>query len=192
MPVCDLLGWGGLFFILFFCTAQQTLAPLAAGNVTLVGRAARAQMQDNAENTLYEFKRFIGKPFSQVATDKELSRFPFVVVNQSGRPMFRIAVAYAALYAIFIHCGYSRPVRSGDTDGHRLVRPEDASAAILRTLTATAQRHIGGAPLRKAVLAVPVEFSVEQVGALSTPLLVPQTHEYAARGHGGSGTVGWP
>jgi hypothetical protein len=50
-------------------------------------------MQDNAENTLYEFKRFIGKPYSQVAADRELSRFPFAVVNQSGRPMFRIPLA---------------------------------------------------------------------------------------------------
>jgi hypothetical protein len=78
------------------------------------------------------------------------------------------------------------------------VSPEDASAAILRTLAATAQQHIGGAALRKAVLAVPVEFSAEQVRAgvmflkvgISKQSHPPTKPAPTARGNSGGGASG--
>lgn len=46
----------------------------------LVGRAAVAQQETNAANTLYDAKRFIGKKFTTEELQKESSRYQFKVI----------------------------------------------------------------------------------------------------------------
>ena len=47
----------------------------------LVGRAAVAQQETNAANTLYDAKRFIGKKFTAEELQKESSRYQFKVCD---------------------------------------------------------------------------------------------------------------
>ena len=50
----------------------------------LVGRAAVAQQETNAANTLYDAKRFIGKRFTADELQKEASRYQFKVCDSGN------------------------------------------------------------------------------------------------------------
>ena len=50
----------------------------------LVGRAAVAQQETNAANTLYDAKRFIGKKFTADELQKESSRYQFKVCDRGN------------------------------------------------------------------------------------------------------------
>lgn len=91
----------------------------------LVGHAARALAIANPENTIYEAKRFLGKPFDESVV-AELSRFPFAIVNASGLPAFRLDI----------------PATAASPATQLTVTPEEIGAHVLRRLRATAEAHL--------------------------------------------------
>jgi stress 70 chaperone-associated protein len=108
---------------------------------TLVGAPAKEQSSLNPTNTIYESKRFIGKPFSAVAND-DLERFPFTIVEQSGRPSFEITHEDRTTY----------------------FTPEDIGAAVIGALKQTAEHNLDG-KIKQAVMSVPAEFTEAQRNA---------------------------
>ncbi|KAF6008348.1 hypothetical protein HII13_004134 [Brettanomyces bruxellensis] len=58
----------------------------------LVGEAAKNQAASNTNNTVYDIKRLMGRRFTDKATQRELKRMPYKVVDKKGRPAIQIAV----------------------------------------------------------------------------------------------------
>eukprot|EP00035_Acanthoeca_spectabilis_P019671 m.429181 g.429181 ORF g.429181 m.429181 type:complete len:455 (-) comp16972_c0_seq1:423-1787(-) len=111
----------------------------------VVGAAAKANATMNPTNTIYEAKRFIGKTYAAVQDDIAGGKFSFVVIDNSGQPAFQVRAGAG----------------EGGTVELRLVTPEDVGAAVLKTLKATAEHHLGQG-VTQAVMSVPVEFNQRQ------------------------------
>ncbi|CAG7718634.1 unnamed protein product [Allacma fusca] len=57
----------------------------------ILGTAAKNQMVANLKNTLFGFKRFIGRNFADPIVEREMARYPFTVCsNETGRVGFRV------------------------------------------------------------------------------------------------------
>ena len=50
-----------------------------SNNKILVGHEAVSQAEHNPQNTIYDAKRFIGKPFTKPELETEQQRYPFKV-----------------------------------------------------------------------------------------------------------------
>ncbi len=100
----------------------------------LVGRMARRQSVLNAEGTVFEVKRFIGRRWEEV--QQEAKRVPYKVVQGSD--------------------GGVRIEISG-----KLYTPEEISAMVLRKLVDDASKKLGE-KLTKAVITVPAYFNNAQ------------------------------
>eukprot|EP00040_Diaphanoeca_grandis_P031739 m.190480 g.190480 ORF g.190480 m.190480 type:complete len:391 (+) comp32405_c11_seq1:249-1421(+) len=110
------------------------------GNI-LVGVAAKKQRALNPKNTIYESKRFMGKPFNAVVHDT-LDRFPFKIVNQSGKPVFEVSTKDTPMF----------------------YTPEEIGAAVIGELKRTAELSLN-AKITQAVMSVPAEFTPAQRNA---------------------------
>jgi len=110
-------------------------------NSVLVGTEAKKQRALNPINTIYESKRFMGKPFNAVVND-DLDRFPFSIVNKSGKPAFQVTVK----------------------DNTAYYDPEDIGAAVIGELKRTAEASLG-TKITQAVMSVPAEFTPAQRNA---------------------------
>eukprot|EP00045_Choanoeca_perplexa_P004094 m.35425 g.35425 ORF g.35425 m.35425 type:complete len:426 (+) comp12393_c0_seq1:1128-2405(+) len=105
----------------------------------LTGHAAKAQATLNPSNTVYEAKRFIGRPYQLEAVNQ--ARYPFKVINQSG------------------NYGFELPA-----DPTRLTSPEEVGSHVVQRLRKSAELHLA-AGITKCVMAVPAEFNQRQRNA---------------------------
>ena len=98
-----------------------------------VGDPAKRQAITNPKNTVYSIKRFMGETYEQC--QKETTRVPFTVVNESGYPRVEI-------------------------EGRKYT-PQEISAMILQKMKKTAEDYLGQ-EVTDAVITVPAYFSDSQ------------------------------
>ncbi len=100
----------------------------------IVGQTARRQAVVNPENTVFSIKRFMGRPYSQVANE----RVPYKVVQ-----------------------GPSGDARVHIPQTNKDYTPQEISAMILQKLKKDAEAYLGE-PVTKAVITVPAYFNDSQ------------------------------
>jgi molecular chaperone DnaK len=127
---------GGSPVVLENAEGERTTPSVTAfkGKDQLVGRVARRQAVLNAEGTVFEIKRFIGRSWDEV--QDEVKRAPYKVV-QGPDGGVRVDIA------------------------GKLYTPEEISAMILRKLVDDASKKLGE-KLTRAVITVPAYFNNSQ------------------------------
>eukprot|EP01012_Entosiphon_sulcatum_P015694 TRINITY_DN2065_c0_g1_i1.p1 TRINITY_DN2065_c0_g1~~TRINITY_DN2065_c0_g1_i1.p1 ORF type:complete len:891 (-),score=231.98 TRINITY_DN2065_c0_g1_i1:95-2746(-) len=107
----------------------------------LVGDPARNQISKNAENTVYDAKRLIGRKFDDREVQNDLPTWPFKVIKgEKGLASIEV------------------DVRKGEK---RAFSPEEISGIILSRLKSTAELFLGK-KVTKAVITVPAYFNDAQ------------------------------
>jgi len=87
----------------------------------LVGDAAKNQVGDNPENTLYDVKRILGRGFSDDTVKKDVKGFPFKITDKDGKPLIHV-----------------------DSGGKKkTLSPEEVSAMILGYMKKVAEDFLG-------------------------------------------------
>ena len=102
----------------------------------LVGQTAKRQAVVNPENTVYSIKRFMGRHFDEVDTERKMVPYQ-VVRGPAGDARVKIPVT------------------------NREYSPQEISAMILGKLKADAEAYLGE-PVTKAVITVPAYFNDSQ------------------------------
>ena len=102
----------------------------------LVGQTAKRQAVINPENTVYSIKRFMGRRYDEVETERKMVSFQ-VIQGSSNDAQVRV------------------PVMKQD------YTPQDISAMILAKLKADAEAYLGE-PITQAVITVPAYFNDSQ------------------------------
>jgi molecular chaperone DnaK len=102
----------------------------------LVGQTAKRQAVINPENTVYSIKRFMGRRFDEVETERKMVSYQ-VIQGPSNDARIQI------------------PVTKGE------YTPQDISAMILGKLRADAEAYLGE-PVKQAVITVPAYFNDSQ------------------------------
>merc|ERR1712113_633057 len=106
----------------------------------LVGTAAKNQAARNAENTIFDAKRLIGRKFDDPTVQSDIKLWPFKVVRESqDRPA--IEVEYKAEKKRFF--------------------PEEISSMVLGYMKTIAEAYLGGS-CNNAVVTVPAYFNDSQ------------------------------
>lgn len=106
----------------------------------IVGHGAKSQSGSNAENTVYDSKRMIGRTFNDPAVQEDMKHWPFKVKKGlNDKPM--ISVKY-----------------KGETKDFT---PEEISAMVLSSMKETAELYLGY-PVKRAVVTVPAYFNDAQ------------------------------
>ena len=102
----------------------------------LVGQTAKRQNVINAENTIYSIKRFMGRRYDEVATERQMVPYE-VVAGPNGDARVKIPI-------------------NGKT-----YTPQEISAMILSKLKTDAEAYLGE-PVTQAVITVPAYFNDSQ------------------------------
>jgi molecular chaperone DnaK len=102
----------------------------------LVGQPAKRQAIINSENTIYSIKRFMGRRFSEVETERKMVPYQ-VIEGPQGEARVKIPV------------------------NGREYTPQEISAMILAKLKADAEAYLGQ-PVTEAVITVPAYFNDSQ------------------------------
>jgi len=105
----------------------------------LIGDAAKNASGQNIQNTVYEFKRMMGREFSDSVLQRDLKLFPFKVVNESSKP--KVEINYK--------------------NEKKLFSPEELSAMILTKMKTIAEGYLGE-KVTNAVITVPAYFNDAQ------------------------------
>ncbi|XP_018017810.1 heat shock protein SSA2 [Hyalella azteca] len=106
----------------------------------LIGDAAKAQAVHNADNTIFDAKRLMGRKYDDENIQKRIELWPFnVVESSSGDPRFRVE--------------YKNETKD--------FSPEEISAMILQKMKTIAETYIGS-PVKDAVVTVPAYFNDSQ------------------------------
>jgi len=123
-------------------------------NVRLVGDSAKAQAPSNPENTLYETKRIIGRPWSDGHLQSDIKKMPFKIVKGKGDcPMFEITTSTSG-----------EGEDAEETTSSVTYAPEQISAIVLAKMKSQAEKYLDG-PVTKAVITVPAYFNDAQRNA---------------------------
>ena len=105
----------------------------------LVGESAKAKLTSHPQNTIYNSKRAIGRPYSRIRAE-DVSKWTFQMEGtDDDRPRYRVQV----------------------DDEERLITPEEISALILANLKKVAEKALGH-EVTKAVVTVPAYFTEPQ------------------------------
>ena len=105
----------------------------------LIGEAAKNQATLNPNNTIFDAKRLIGRSFDDPTVQSDRKNWPFQVINESGRPKFR--------------------VQSKET--WKTFNPEEISSMVLTKMKETAEAYLGQT-VKDAVITVPAYFNDSQ------------------------------
>ncbi|KAL1736735.1 heat shock protein 70 family [Schizophyllum commune] len=105
----------------------------------LIGDAAKNAFHTNAQNTVFDAKRLIGRKFDDPEVQKDMKHWPFKVVEKAGKPV--IQVHY-----------------KGDL---KTFTPEEISAMVLTKMKETAEAYLGE-KVTHAVVTVPAYFNDAQ------------------------------
>jgi heat shock 70kDa protein 1/2/6/8 len=92
----------------------------------------------NPKNTIFNYKRFLGRRFSDVAVQSELRTLPYKVEQGPGdKPLIVVT--------------HQKEVKK--------FYPEDIQAILLKYLLENAANYLGIANINKAVVTIPAYFS---------------------------------
>lgn len=105
----------------------------------LVGPAAKSQATFNAENTIFDAKRLIGRNFYDKNVQADMKHWPFKVINKSGQPMLKVKY-------------------KGEDKEYR---PEEISSMVLAKMKEVAEAYLGK-EVKNAVVTVPAYFNDSQ------------------------------
>ncbi|CAC5423061.1 HSPA1s [Mytilus coruscus] len=105
----------------------------------LVGDAAKNQVALNAENTIFDAKRLIGRNFTDSAVQSDMKHWPFKVINSGGKP--KLQAEYKGEIKTFT--------------------PEEISSMVLVKMKETAEAYLGKR-VTNAVITVPAYFNDSQ------------------------------
>ncbi len=105
-------------------------------NERLVGQTAKRQAVVNPENTIYSIKRFMGRKYDEVETERKMISYQ-VIEGPAGDARVRIPM------------------------NNREYSPQEISAMILTKLKNDAEAYLGE-PVSKAVITVPAHFNDSQ------------------------------
>ncbi|XP_043200721.1 heat shock 70 kDa protein II-like [Amphibalanus amphitrite] len=108
----------------------------------IIGEVAVSQAVRNPENTVFDVKRMMGRPFSDPTVQEEMKNWPFAVVNDRGNPAIKVEY-------------------KGE---RRQFSPEEISSMILGKMKETAEAYLGE-PITDAVVTVPAYFNNRQRSA---------------------------
>ncbi|KZT59824.1 heat shock protein 70 [Calocera cornea HHB12733] len=108
-------------------------------NERLIGDAAKNQSAMNPYNTIFDAKRLIGRRFDDPEVKKDMTHWPFKVVDKDGSP--------------FIEVQYL-----GET---KTFSPQEISSMVLLKMKETAEAKLGKT-VKKAVITVPAYFNDSQ------------------------------
>ena len=106
----------------------------------LIGEAAKNQAALNAQNTIFDAKRLIGKRFDDPQVQNDMKHWPFKVTAGSGNKSI-------------IHADYLGEDKS--------FQPEEISSMILTKMKQTAENYVGE-EVTDAVITVPAYFNDSQ------------------------------
>ncbi|KAK2640293.1 hypothetical protein Ddye_028088 [Dipteronia dyeriana] len=87
----------------------------------LIGEAAKNQAALNAERTIFDVKRLIGRKFDDAEVQRDIKFLPYKIVNKDGKPYIQVKV-------------------KGET---KVFSPEEISAMILMKMKETAEAFLG-------------------------------------------------
>lgn len=105
----------------------------------LIGEPAKNQQEVNAENTIYNVKRLIGRKYEDAAVTAERQLLPYTIVNIKEKP------------SIKVEC-------FGKTE---IFSPEEISSMILKKLKSNAEKFLN-CPIKNSVITVPEHFTNAQ------------------------------
>ncbi|KAH0513169.1 Heat shock cognate 71 kDa protein [Microtus ochrogaster] len=105
----------------------------------LIGDAAKNQVAMNPTNTVFDAKRLIGRRFDDAVVQSDMKHWPFMVVNDAGRP--KVQVEYR-----------------GETESFH---PEEVSSMVLTKTKEIAEAYLGKT-VTNAVVTVPTCFNDSQ------------------------------
>ncbi|XP_046367445.2 endoplasmic reticulum chaperone BiP-like [Haliotis rufescens] len=105
----------------------------------LIGDAAKNQLTTNPENTIFDVKRLIGRPWNDKSVQHDIQYYPFKVINKNNRPYVKVKVG------------------SGD----KVFSPEEISAMVLSKMKEIAETYLGK-NVTHAVVTVPAYFNDAQ------------------------------
>ncbi|CAH9089984.1 unnamed protein product [Cuscuta epithymum] len=106
----------------------------------LIGEAAKNQAVVNAERTIFDVKRLIGRRFEDQEVQKDIKLVPYKIVNKDGKPYVQVKIS----------------------DGEiKVFSPEEISAMVLTKMKQTAEAFLGK-DIKDAVVTVPAYFTNAQ------------------------------
>jgi L1 cell adhesion molecule like protein len=108
-------------------------------NERLIGNAAKNQASQNAENTIFDAKRLIGRFYNDNATQNDIKHFPFKVIEKSNKPI--------------IQAQYKGELKD--------FQPEEISSMVLVKMKEIAEAYLGQ-NVDSAVITVPAYFNDAQ------------------------------
>jgi molecular chaperone DnaK len=113
-----------------------SVVAFAKNGERLIGQTAKRQATVNPENTFFSIKRFIGRTFEEIPTEREM--VPFKVMK-----------------------GPRDDVRVASPQTGREYAPQEISAMVLQKLKTDAEAYLGE-PVTQAVITVPAYFNDSQ------------------------------
>ncbi|GJW25583.1 luminal binding protein 5 [Tanacetum coccineum] len=105
----------------------------------LIGDGAKNQAAVNAERTIFDVKRLIGRKFEDKEVQRDSKLLPYKIVNKDGKPYIQVQ-------------------KDGE---NKVFSPEEISAMILTKMKETAEAYLGR-KIKDAVVTVPAYFNDAQ------------------------------
>lgn len=105
----------------------------------LIGDAAKNQVAMNANNTIFDAKRLIGRKFNDDSVQSDMKHWPFTVINDGGKPKLEVEFK----------------------NEKKRFTPEEISSMVLTKMKETAEAYLGQT-VRDAVVTVPAYFNNAQ------------------------------
>ncbi|KAK1366429.1 hypothetical protein POM88_041990 [Heracleum sosnowskyi] len=106
----------------------------------LIGEAAKNQAAVNAERTIFDVKRLIGRKYEDKEVQRDKKLVPYNIVNKDGKPYIQVKM------------------KDGE---NKVFSPEEISAMILTKMKDTAEAFLGK-KIKDAVVTVPAYFNDAQ------------------------------